>query len=661
MMNRTTAGVLFIVAMLILAVGPSSKPAGGGVLLPGPFALPGEDIQDARSAQADEPLRMVGPIGGIASGQVVVGGGSPVRGLRAEVSAIRGEDGGTIPSDAVEIRYVVGGANDDDNDDGDYVLRSRPPQEGAAAVWLIVEIPTHARPGQYTGQIDIRTGRGRRSVPVELEVAGWRLPEGDDREVMLGLMQSPDTIAAHYDVRPFSQEHFRLMEPSLRYMAAAGGNLLYIPVIRNEHMGNDDGLIHWRRGRQGWEVDFSAFERYLDIYAEHGGEPKALALIVWRPGRDDVEVNERVGQGRLEPLEASYDADFWKPLMDGVRQRVRSRGWDDSIILLGTGWDSRPSEEVVGMFKDIAPYARWLIFSHMRGDPSPRDGRHVIENDIEIGVLEVPYPPNRGRGANMNLPDPDNEYVHLTTHRGRVTINAEPFAFRIAGEETFGGGRGRRHSGFSRIGLDFWSVDGRRVIGRHDRQHNLYRFNPRAILKPGEDGARPTVQALMLREGVQEAEAYALLGRALQGDSSVSDDVKDEIREVLDRRGEMRDNDDDSMPAREDPDAYLQVSLEMYNLAGQVRPPRIDQSPAAEPSQPDEQRQQDPPDADTPTQRPQQDDPQDQSRSLYVLAQNYIDAGMDELARRNLQRILDEYPDSEWAEKARELMEQIED
>jgi hypothetical protein len=99
------------------------------------------------------------------------------------------------------------------------------------------------------------------------------------------------------------------------------------------------------------------------------------------------------------------------------------------------------------------------------------------------------------------------------------------------------------NQGFGRVGLDYWPVDGRPLIGRHERWETLYRDNPRAIAVAGPDGALPTVRYQMLREGVQEAEARIVIAGALareDAEETLGADLAKRCRDLLDQRRAAR-------------------------------------------------------------------------------------------------------------------------
>lgn len=129
------------------------------------------------------------------------------------------------------------------------ILQPLPAQNGliqvlpkrAVSLWIRVDIPRQAEPGQYTVTLRLdkiseedMKGRGGSKEPISLsrtmtlEVLPITLPE---QELMVTQWFYADCIANAHRVEPYSEEHWTLID---RYMACAadiGINMLLTPVI----------------------------------------------------------------------------------------------------------------------------------------------------------------------------------------------------------------------------------------------------------------------------------------------------------------------------------------------------------------------------------------------------------------------------------------------
>ena len=87
-------------------------------------------------------------------------------------------------------------------------------------VWVTVKVPADAQPGDYRATLTVGANGKRLSVPVEVRVSGFRLPEPKDYRTFVELVESPDTLAVEYGVPLWSEAHWKLIEKSLSLIAA---------------------------------------------------------------------------------------------------------------------------------------------------------------------------------------------------------------------------------------------------------------------------------------------------------------------------------------------------------------------------------------------------------------------------------------------------------
>jgi len=477
------------------------------------------------------PIRTVAPRGGTCSGQVVVSGPGPLSGLRATMGPLRHAGGGaTIPAAAVRVRYATQEA------DECFCNALMPqPADGPAVqpVWVLVDVPRDQAPGWYTGALTVSAGAEATRVPVQVLVAGWTLTDPKDNATLVSLYQSPETLAQHFGVEPWSDRHFDLIEQSMRTMALMGNDVLLVPVILDNYLHHQAGLVRWVRRGGGHEPEFSALERYLDVQTKVFGRPKIVTLSVWkhdfgcrtwfRGMKSDVVkpclVTELDPQsGRMAPMEAPHFGEpgseaFWKTMIEGVRRIVKARGIDDRFLLLGEPFDSRPLETVVNFFKRIEPRMRWQVYAHFDGgEPRPVDGKFTALGGFEVGFRINP----NGGGLpefDRRYPDvPADEFYTAQAQRVGIHHTSSPLSYRMV----------MRTSGtLARIGLDFWPMYEER--GRRRTFYScppnegwLWRGHVPALTAPGPDGAVRTTRGQMLLEGLQEGELLISLVRAKQ-------------------------------------------------------------------------------------------------------------------------------------------------
>ncbi len=493
------------------------------------------------------PIRIYGAANGVFCGQVVVSSDAPVRGLSAKATELRGPGGAVIASDRIELRFArpgISGGNSTPKRTRFDALDTRPPEDTPAAknghgksagpatvpVWLCVRVPEKAAGGRYGGTLTVSAaGRADVKVPVELEVAAWRLPAPQDFGTFMGFVQSPESVAEHYQVSMWSEKHYALLAQSFRLLGEIGNKVVYINFIRRTHFGNPHGMVRWSRGADGsLKPDFSVAEKYLDAAVGGMGKVPVVCCYCW---------NAKGSQGQLEfQKEALKDREilisllkpggeleeavgpkwgtpacraFWKPALEGMQALLTKRGMGGAMML-GVSGDRQPTEAALDDLSAAAPKAKWVVHAHNRQE-SLR-GRPV-------GYLAAIW----GIGAKISEPE-DGHRGHgwrdpfLTAYIRGVPGELEAWLSAPGIKD-----RERGVKGFAWSGADFWPVlkhrgRGRTLIGRYpEAQWSALdmRWRPTYIIAPGTSGPVPTVRFEVLRAEVQQCQARIFIEKAL--------------------------------------------------------------------------------------------------------------------------------------------------
>ncbi len=497
--------------------------------------MPVKGVQFGNPFEALRPVRMAAPRNGVASGQVVI---SDVDGLREVSASIEDMKGpGTIPSSAVQVRYARQHAG---LHYCDALAPEAPRNARTVPVWLIVQVPRNAAPGWYTSTLSIRANGKSFTVPVHVMVSGFVLPDARDLDPQIGMTHSPETLAMHYGVEPFSDAHWKLMARSFELMGQIGNDVVHVPVILGGGQPATKGLprpttnpvlmraplVRWVKAGDSVKPEFSLLEKYLDEYLKHCAPPQALSLYIWDAAcaseLADAYENRRIASrvftpkapltvalwdpatGQTSEIKAPAITDegaesFYRPLLEGVRQIVTRRGWSERIIMLSLGGDFRPGQKSGELMRQWAPYARWNILSHFSGDPGPRDGRMIATGELEVGLKEWPAGGclTAARLEERILTPGDS--LELPTIRWQHQEYSPPMLFRTLPLQW---------NCMTRVGLDFWLADNR------GPKSTSFFSHINALTVPGPDGATPTVRFQLFREGVQDAHLRSAIIKA---------------------------------------------------------------------------------------------------------------------------------------------------
>lgn len=516
-----------------------------------------------------QPVTIAGARNGSFSGQVVAGSSKPIKGLKTTAGDLKGPGGGTIPAASVLARYGVPGGSESRNEssrgrapvakgtshrfDG---LLETPPAEvpvvesaGGAVVpiWITVRVPGDAKPGYYSGKLTISAeGVKPVEVPVSLSVADWELPESTAYASWMGLIQSPDSLAMNYNVKMWSEEHWKLIDRSFELLGKVGCKTLYIPVIRRTYFGNEHSRVRWIKQEDGsFKYDFTIVERYVDTAMKHLGKIPVVCFYCWDVGTGAAyygkkQHSEVTGAAYtvLDPKTGTLEKatgpkwgepaspKFWKPVLDGLRALLKKRGLEKSMMI-GISGDRQPLKPAVADLKAAAPNAPWVSASH--STPSSVHGQPVGYMSGVWGLISAPDP-TRMRCYGWRNPTKIVAFPRSGSgvNGSGLRLSLSPVQFRTALERCVTArGRGRKSlglRGIGRCGADFWPLlkakRGKKpILGRYEENadwhggwlHNSIPY----CLWPGKDGPVATVQYENLREGIQENEARVFIERAL--------------------------------------------------------------------------------------------------------------------------------------------------
>ncbi len=504
-------------------------------------------------------IKLAAARGGIASGLILVSGAKGPVSAKAE--DLKGP-GAAVP---VQLRYATRkrdlgptawGSIDGRPLDATYAIKpsqyldalSDTPvaDEPIQPVWVTVDVPAAATPGEYQGRIAVQG----KTVRVSLSVADFTVPPRGERRLYANVHQSPDSVAFRYGVEPWSDAHFKLLEPSLKLLGRVGCNIMYVPVIGRTYFGQRNGLIVFTRQGEELIPDFTFFDRYLELWMKHVGKPRLVVLNVWDvflagnrfysrnylakrypvDPANPIELTVRGDNGKFEqvstPLHAKNQK-LWKAVVEGVQQRAAKVGPAKCQVMLGQSSDEHPKKDVVECFKAIDPELRWTAWTHGYGYAGgPKPGPYTVSGG-RMGLMAYPdvrTNPLRGPGRCVPvLPGPDTVIVLDAMRCYLYNRDQANLCWRLTPDIS----ADSREHGYGPVGLDLWPLPPfvPTAEERADRSRDwtlkldygpiLDRGQPGACTIAGPQGALSTVRLEALAEGACEAEARLCIELAI--------------------------------------------------------------------------------------------------------------------------------------------------
>jgi hypothetical protein len=468
-----------------------------------PWVRPDKDASEGAKA-----MLLAAPRNGFASGQVHIQAGADAKALRAALGDLKSAQGGVIPSTAVRIRYGRGdkvlGA----------LLDAPTPDAASHVVWVTVNVPAEAKPGVYAGDLQIGGIDPPATVAVELTVYGWKVPSPREWKTTVNMLQSPESVAGHYKVGLWSDQHFKMLEKSMGLLAEAGNDVFGFSVVGWNMLGNDPVVV-FRKQAGRWVAELKFLDRYLQMYDRIVGKPRFVAVHAWtygsrsgtERGNEPVRILELQGDKLVDaeiPPFGPQTEDLWRSVFDHIRDVVKKLGWREEGLLLGTSGDSYPLPATIDFFNRVAPGFEWRSITHGTGCPKWgwSRGKRTQPNGMVVGYLEMARWVPSGRVWSEDRPVVANSRDHIGT---------DPFnLFALASFNASAPSAG--YGGYCWKGLDYWTYttpEGtqRNALNTYVSFGNVVGGTPRALSAPGPQGAVATPSFETMREGTQACEA----------------------------------------------------------------------------------------------------------------------------------------------------------
>lgn len=306
------------------------------------------------------------------SGQIVVSANAKIDKLTASVSDISGPDG---PKPQVKVSFVgyvpvkrgtietppehlvAKGAGDYPDpllEKSSVVL-----EEGKGqSVWITAFVPKAAAPGTYSGSIKV-TGDGfSQSVPININVHPFTLP--DARTLHVTNWYSPGNLAKAHGVDLYSDAYWKWLEVWARFMADYRQDTI-ITQILDLIKAKDDG-------KGNLTFDFSQFDRFVDLFKKagvigiiEGGHFAGRTGGSWAATTFDgyyPAITMPDGSRRHNPSVTVHSEEyklFLSQFMPALQKHLEEKGWLDQYV---QHLADEPIAENAESYKKAASYVK---------------------------------------------------------------------------------------------------------------------------------------------------------------------------------------------------------------------------------------------------------------------------------------------------------------
>lgn len=279
-------------------------------------------------------------------------------------------------------------------------------------VWVSVEVPRDFTPGLYTLTLTIEEGKKARTLgqlEATIEVLDRQLPAPADYSFYLDLWQQPYSVSRYYGVEPWSEEHYRLLEPYADMLARLGQKtistiLFYEPWGEQSNDKFEPMVVTTRQPDGSWHFDYDILDRWTDFMMAHGIDThiSCFTMVPWQPEFRYIDA----ATGKYATLEAKPGSeaynDLWGTFLRDFAAHQKARGLTDKTVIF---MDERGIDDMLAAYavaQEAAPELRMglagsyhpelidslYVYSLVKGDFFPAD---VIDRRNKADQITLMY------------------------------------------------------------------------------------------------------------------------------------------------------------------------------------------------------------------------------------------------------------------------------
>ena len=374
-------------------------------------------------------------------------------------------------------------------------------------VWLTFDIPADARPGVYTGTLDIYARKQKtQKLNISIEVLPQTLPQAKDWVFHLDLWQHPTAVARVNNVKPWSEEHWKLLEAPMKMLAEAGQKVITATINKdpwnNQCYDAYENMILWTKNIDGsWTYDYSVFDRWVEFMMKLGVNSiiNCYSMIPWNnelryyDAESDAHIDVSAKPGSKEFIE------LWTPFLSDFRKHLDKKGW---LNITNIAMDERSPQDMkatLELLNSVAPdFGVSLADNHKsyRAYPFLKDiciafGSTFDEDDLAYrkkhGLISTYYVCCADKFPNVFTFSDPAEGAYIAWHATALGLD-----------------------GFLRWAYNSWVEN-----PVTDSRFRTWPAGDTYIIYPG---ARSSIRFERLREGIQDAEKIRILREQLAPD-----------------------------------------------------------------------------------------------------------------------------------------------
>ena len=230
-------------------------------------------------------------------------------------------------------------------------------------LWLTFNIPSDANPGIYEGALNVYAGNKKvQKLNINIEVLPQTLPEVKDWEFHLDLWQHPSAVARVNGVKPWSEEHWQLLESQMKMLADAGQKVITANINKepwnNQCYDAYEDMIIWTKNTDGtWTYDYSVFDRWVEFMMNLGVK-KMINCYSLLPWNNEIRYFNAETEANIDVSAKPGSKEFielWTPFLIDFRKHLEEKGW---LNITNIAMDERSPKDMkvaLELLKKVAP------------------------------------------------------------------------------------------------------------------------------------------------------------------------------------------------------------------------------------------------------------------------------------------------------------------
>lgn len=229
-------------------------------------------------------------------------------------------------------------------------------------VWLSIDIPEDALPGEYTGEMTLSWNKGKKTLPVCFKVADRVLPDPSEWKFHLDLWQNPYSVARYHGVEPWSEEHFEYMKPVMKILADAGQKVITATIMDRPWNGQTEDafgsmVTKTLRTDGSWEYGYEAFDRWVEFMMELGIDRQisCYTMIPWNLEFDYFdEAQGCMTVVKAEPSGNEY-RNYWGRFLSDFADHLREKGWYEKTVIAMDERSEEAMKAALELIRSVQP------------------------------------------------------------------------------------------------------------------------------------------------------------------------------------------------------------------------------------------------------------------------------------------------------------------